>query len=138
LQFIEPLTLAAPPQQRSHMSETNIRHWMSSYLGISIDLIVSQVDGRNVHNIIVRCPLSSSKVLKSKIQTSWAPWPSLWMYPFIRIQNVIPSTSSIVEACQQGDTMRIKELMSSGNAHPNDTTADKKTLLHVCQVRIGC
>ena len=132
LQYVEPAALIIPPQQRNYLSETRVHQWMSSYLGINIDLIVSRVDGQIVNNVILRCPISSTKVLKGRIQSFPPPWPSLLMYPRLRIQNVIPSNSTIAKACQQGNTELIKELIFSGMAHPNDSTVDKISVLHVC------
>jgi hypothetical protein len=70
--------------------------------------------------------------LKGRIQSFPPPWPSLLMYPRLRIQNVIPSDSTFAKACQQGNTELIKEIIVSGMAHPNDTTVDKISVLHVC------
>lgn len=132
LHYVKPTTLIIPPQQRNNLSETRVHRWRSCYFGMNVDLVVSQFDGQNLHNVILRCLISSNKVLKGRIQTLRPPWPSLLIYPCFGIQNIVPSDSSIVEACRQGSTAGIKELISSGQAHPNDTTVDKITVLHVC------
>ncbi|KAF4624313.1 hypothetical protein G7Y89_g13859 [Cudoniella acicularis] len=127
---VKPVPVVISPQQRNHSPETRVCQWMSSYFGINVDLIASKVDGQNLHSVILRCPISSTKVLKGRFQSFWPPWPSNLIYTYLRVQNVIPYDSRTVEACQEGNAALIKELLLSRKAHPNDSTVDKRTLLH--------
>ncbi|KUJ21429.1 ankyrin [Mollisia scopiformis] len=130
LHYTETPTPTITPQQGSQFSETRVHRWASSYFGANINLIVSRFDGQYSQNMILQCPLSSNRVLRVRVQSLRAPWPSLLIYPCFRIQNTVPSDSSMVKACQDGDTEKIQELISSGRANPNDMTVDRVTMLH--------
>lgn len=101
------------------------------YLGIQVCLITSEIGGEARHRIFIRCPLIGPKALNGRISASWRSWFTPSFHPCFRVQNIIPESSDIVEACRVGDISTMRELFLSGGAHPNDTTSENLTLLYV-------
>ena len=123
------------PRKFDKTCGTLIKQWntpMSKYLGANACLIVSNLKGGNKYDVFLRWHLFFSQVLNCRIMTAWPTWPSLSIYPSFKIQNEVAMDSMIVEACCRDDVTLIKELLSSGKAHSNDTTTENHTLLYVC------
>ncbi|KAI1091813.1 ankyrin [Rostrohypoxylon terebratum] len=49
----------------------------------------------------------------------------------ISVQNLIPTNSAILKACEIGDSDQVRLLLKSRTARPNDMTPDSRTLLGV-------
>lgn len=72
------------------------------------------------------------KSLNGRISSSWSRAFCLpLLRPCFRVQNTVSANSEIVRACCEKDVSTINELVTSGEAHPNDTTEDNLTLLYV-------
>jgi hypothetical protein len=52
--------------------------------------------------------------------------------PSLKFQNIIPTSSKIVEACKNGDVATVQKIFMSREACPNDVTDTNHTLLMVC------
>src|SRR5450756_2115957 len=73
---------------------------------------------------------------KWHIATTWPSWMSLSLYSRVNIQRVVSSHSLAVEACHRNAVLLMRELLSTGNTCPNDTTAENHTLLYVCALLV--
>ncbi|KAH8594112.1 ankyrin repeat-containing domain protein [Bisporella sp. PMI_857] len=110
-------------------------NWLTNYFGIDAIFIVSKDDHKNVYSAYVKWHFSGSCILNGSFTSSWPTWPELAVRSKFRVQNIVPADSEIVKACSLADGIdvallnKIKELFSSGKAHPNDTTPDNLTLL---------
>jgi hypothetical protein len=115
-------------------------NWMTNYLGLDASLIISRDERRNVYSAYFRWPLKGAWVLSGSLTSSWPTWPELSIRSKFRVQNTVPADADIVKACSIADRIddtsliKIKELFSSGKAHPNDTTPDNLTLMRVCYI----
>lgn len=49
----------------------------------------------------------------------------------IKLKNIIPESSPIIDACKSGNDTLVRELFRSGKASPNDTTPENSNPLRV-------
>jgi hypothetical protein len=134
---IEPNS-SASSQRHANALKTRVTRWntpLSNYLGAGACLIISKVNGESRYKAFLRWRTLCSIVLNGSISSacpSWLSWP---LYSRFTFQHVVSVHSLAVEACGRNDLLLMRELLSTGNAHPNDTTTENHTLLHVCAHR---
>ncbi|KAH8591096.1 ankyrin repeat-containing domain protein [Bisporella sp. PMI_857] len=140
LEFIAslPSTVPHPPSSADGYA-ASVLQWKLPWHNIvtfTISLIVYKVKGHSKCEIRVRGAIPWSTIINFRVACLWSTWPSLSIVPLIRIQNVIPTNSPIVQACEEGDIEAMKGLFASSRCHPNDTTIDGKSLLDLT-IRAG-
>ena len=106
---------------------------LAKTLGIKLSLITLRTQHRNSLNFFARwhlqLPLRLGYVATCHFirRYSWPIIPKLRLSP----QNIIPSNSEIIKACESSDIASIKRLLSAKAAHPNDKTPDNLTVFWV-------
>jgi hypothetical protein len=135
------LALASSRQRRTPTLNALVYkfdNWMANYLGLDVSIIISRDERRNVYSAYFRWPLKGVWTLNWSLTSSWPTWPQLTIRSKFRVQNIVPADSEIVKTCSlridDNSLIKIRELFSSGKAHPNDTTPDNLTLMRVCYV----
>ena len=115
--------------------------FISSTIGwpiTQVSIIISRDERRNIYSAYFRWPLKGVWILNWSLTSSWPTWPQLTIRSKFRVQNIVPADSEIVKTCSlridDNSLIKIRELFSSGKAHPNDTTPDNLTLMRVCYV----
>jgi hypothetical protein len=109
------------------------RTWNTSitrFLVIKACTITARSDGKSRNSMILRWQLRGTKMLTCLLGRPWSSWASQFPVPRLRVQNNVPKSSPIVEACFVGNISMLKDLLSR-HAHPNDTTEENFTLLYV-------
>ena len=72
------------------------------------------------------------KAVLLRLKTRRLCWTSISLRDgYLRIANIVSLESSIVSACSHGETARVKQLLASGLATPNDVTSDGSSILYV-------
>jgi hypothetical protein len=111
--------------------ETKVKWWVSNYLGAHISMIASNVKGESRYNIMLRWHALPSVVLSGSLVSVWPSWLNISLQTHLSVQNLISEDTKSVEACRRNDVQSMRKFLSSGEAHPNDTT-ENHTLLRVC------
>ena len=108
--------------------------WLANALGIKLGYIVSKTHNKSAWNIFVRwhlkLPLGLGRVVAGQavIRDFYhLSLPNLGLRP----QNIIPQDSDIIDACENGEILRIQDILSAKKAHPNDRTPDNLTVFRV-------
>ena len=113
-----------------------VRHgnWLASYLGIKSSVIMSTPKNQKFSSISVRWPLSLPFGLSQVITAQMlfqSGLPSSLPKLTLRPQSMVPCDSEIIRACETGDIARIRGILETRQAHPNDRTTDDLTVLRV-------
>jgi hypothetical protein len=134
LRSLESHAIMPSTQPRARALRARVEEWnttLGSYFGLKACLIVSETNGKIEYRLAVRCPLMGSKMLRCSIASSWPSWTQPSFSPRLRVQNIIEADSEILVACQKNNVEAVTDLILSGRAHPNDTTAENQTLIYV-------
>ena len=127
-------TSSSIPQKYEETLEIMVKQWntpLSNCLGTAACMILSKVKGSSRCNIFLRWHVSPSMILSGSLASAWSSLLNLSLQTHLRVQNVIPVDSPLVEACHRNNVQLIREYLLSGKLHPNDTTVENHTLLHV-------
>ena len=107
--------------------------WLARILNIKSGVIISKAKDRRTWKFFtrwsLRLPLGLSQVVigQMTIQNCLLSLPKLVLRP----QNVISYDSEIIQACQLCDTKKLREILETKQAHPNDRTPDDLTVFRV-------
>ena len=129
-----PTSSTVPSQRYEKALETTVKKWsalLSNYPDAAACIILSTGKGGGRCSIFLRWHALPSLVLSGTLACEWSSWLSLSIQPRIKVQNVIPVDSPSAQACCRNDVLLMRECLSLGKAHPNDTTTKNHTLLHV-------
>ena len=108
-------------------------NWLARILNIKAGVIISNAKDRRNWKLFtrwsLRLPLGLSQVVigQMKIQNCLPSLPKLVLRP----QNVISCDSEVIQACQLCDIKKLREILGSKQAHPNDRTPDDLTVFRV-------
>lgn len=102
-----------------------------------------RVAQRPVSSFTLEIPLSMSgdRVFKLKVTMENVPLSYWWFRlerfsPSIRI--VVPDTAKIMDACERGHILTVRELLQKGQAKPNDMSSSGATPLMVRSISFHC
>lgn len=129
-----PMIPSVPSQMYEKAVQTTVKKWSMSFanrLGVAACIILSKVEGQSQCNIFLRWHALPTTVLSGSLASTWPSWLNLSLQPRLSVQHIIPVDSPLVDACLGNDAQLIRDHLSSGKAHPNDTTVENHTLLHV-------
>jgi hypothetical protein len=126
---------SAPSQRLDNALKTRVTRWnalLTKCLGADACLITSSLNGESRYKATLRWRVLRYTMISVSIATTWLSWMSLSLYSRVNIQRVVSVYSLPVEACHMNDVLLMRELLSTGNAYPNDITTENQTLLYVC------
>ena len=112
--------------------------WLARYLGLKSDIIVSKIEDHTSISIFARWPLELPFRLGHTVtgQMLWqSAFPSILKLG-LSPQNTIPRDSEIITACQKGDMLKIREILTTKQVHPNDRTPDNLTVFRVGRLAV--
>jgi hypothetical protein len=104
-------------------------NWTTRYLGMSVQVVVSKDRKRNIYSVLLHWPLLWALAVMLRL-TFPRPWPACH-FSILRPIRTISKDAAIIKACVENSITRIRELLTSGEAHVTDRTEDNSTLLEV-------
>lgn len=110
--------------------------WANS-LGLAWRIKRQQIDNYNSLSATTKLSVPLTSVKRAvELQLGYNKCLSCCMgvslsFPRIRVRNVVARNSTIIDACERGDALLVRQLLERKEAHLNDTTAGNKTLLAV-------
>ena len=97
--------------------------------------VASYIHGKNTISLISVCLMLTYVLQKAvfvRLKTRCLCWTQvLLLGGCLRIVNIVPFDSKIVNACWRGDLAMVRQLLESGHATPDDVTPDGNSVLYV-------
>ena len=108
-------------------------NWLAKILDVKAGIMLSGAKDRRTWKLFARWPLelplglSQVFIGQMTIQNCLPSLPKLVLRP----QKVISCDSEIIQACQLCDIKKLREILGTKQAHPNDRTPDDLTVFRV-------
>ena len=107
--------------------------WSAKFPGIKLGVILPQLRVRKMFKVFakwnVKLPFGLSQIVRAQlnVQDYFPSIPKLSLRP----RRIISVDSEIILACEASDILKIQDLLTSRQAHPNDRTPDNLTVFRV-------
>jgi ankyrin repeat protein len=120
----------------SKSSPGKVREWQS---GKAVRLRYCQVGGEHGrYSITVIIRVYGLHTVEVQLDLS-DPRESLIPSTILSVRGLIPQDAAIIDACKKGDSIRVRQLLTSREARPDDVTTESCTALSVSTSdSIGC